>query len=165
MFDFTETIGINAPAQTVWDTLQDIETWWPPSNPEHQSIDRLDELGNNVGARLRIREKIAGIPGEAVGVITDMTPGSEITWHASQARYQWLGATITVGEGVTWRVVPVDADTCRLSAYVWANFPTTLRGRLAAWAFEHLLKGISRDRQHAHRELEYLKKTIEGHSI
>jgi len=124
MFAFTETIQINAPSETVWNTLQDIETWWPPSNPEHDSIERLDGRGNGVGARLRIREKVAGIPGEATGVITHLTPGTEVTWHANSARYRLLGATVTISEGVTWRVeADRDPERCRLSAHVWANFP------------------------------------------
>jgi len=74
VFDLTETVHIKAPAETVWNTLQDIETWWLASNPEHHSIERLDDRGIAVGAQLRIREKVAGIPGEAIGVITHVTP-------------------------------------------------------------------------------------------
>lgn len=160
VFDFIETIRIDAPARAIWDALQELDTWWLPSNPEHDSIERLDDLGNNVGARLRIRERIAGIPGTAVGVITHVKPGSEVTWQADQATYRWLGTTITISEGVTWRVEPVDTDTCDLSACVWATFPESWLGRFVAWAFEHLLDGIAKDRRHARRELEYLKNSI-----
>jgi len=165
MFAFTETIQINAPSETVWNTLQDIETWWPPSNPEHDSIERLDGRGNGVGARLRIREKVAGIPGEATGVITHLTPGTEVTWHANSARYRLLGATVTISEGVTWRVeADRDPERCRLSAHVWANIPQPHLGPVLAWAFEHLLNSIAKDRRHARGELDYLKRTIESHS-
>lgn len=162
MFEFTETIGINAAAATVWAAVQDIETWWPPSNPEHDSIERLDDRGAEVGARLRIREKIAGIPGEAIGVITSLTPGSEVTWQSDNARYRWFGVPITVAEGVTWRIEPDSETACSLSAHVWASFPRSLRGAVLAWAFEHMLNGIAKDRQHARAELKYLKKTIEA---
>lgn len=76
MFAFTETIRINASPATVWNTLQDIERWWPPSNPEHHSIERLDGRGIQASARIRIREKVAGISGEATGVITSTIAGT-----------------------------------------------------------------------------------------
>ncbi|HEX6471119.1 MAG TPA: hypothetical protein VF069_18615 [Streptosporangiaceae bacterium] len=40
------------------------------------------DAGDRVGARLRIHEKVAGAPGEAVGEITRVVPGTEVTWHA-----------------------------------------------------------------------------------
>lgn len=71
-------------------------------------------------------------------------------------------ATSTIRESVTWRVESVDTNACRLNACVWAVFPTTLSGSFVASAFEHLLNGIADDRQHARRELEYLRNTIES---
>ena len=66
MLDFTETIPIKATPTQVWTALLDIERWWPPSNPEHESIERLDDVDNviedprpdeiGVGTRFRIRE-------------------------------------------------------------------------------------------------------------
>lgn len=162
MFEFTETIRIEAPPDVVWSVLEHVEAWWPQSNPEHESIEQLDDgraLG--VGTRLRIREKVAGIPGEAVGTITALTPGTEVTWTSKDARYRWLGQSITLGEGVTWRTEPAGAGATTLSAHVWATFPSTLRGRAIEWVFTHLLDGISKDRQHARTELEYLKTRIE----
>lgn len=162
MFDFTETIRIDAPAETVWTALVNIEQWWPPSNPEHESIERLDDDRDiDVGTRFHIREKIAGVPGEAIGVITHIEPGTEVTWEADQARYRLLGATFTIGEGVTWRVDPDGNDSSWLSAHVWARFPGGLIGRALNLAFTRLLNGIEKDREHARIELEYLKKTIE----
>lgn len=162
MFEFTETVRIDAPADTVWTALQDIERWWPPSNPEHDSIERLDDRGVTVGARLRIREKVAGIPGEAIGVITSVKAGTEVSWETDHARYRWLGATFSVGEGVTWRIDADGPHAARLSAHVWARFPRSLRGRALGAIFAHLLNGIEKDRRHTRVELEYLKKTIES---
>ncbi|MFI0448857.1 hypothetical protein [Actinomadura sp. 6N118] len=48
----------------------DLDGWWVASNPEHDTLEHLDDRGIEVGARVRIREKIAGIPGEAIGEIT-----------------------------------------------------------------------------------------------
>ena len=46
MFEFTESVVIAAPLPEVWEVLQDLENWWPASNPEHESIERLDDGGN-----------------------------------------------------------------------------------------------------------------------
>lgn len=163
MFEFTETLQIEAPATTVWDTIVDVEEWWPPSNPEHDSIERLDDGGDlAVGTRFHIREKVAGIPGEAIGIITDLEPGTAVTWRADQARYRLHGLSFTIGEGVTWRVEPDGPDACRLSANVWATFPDGVTGRVLSFVFAQLLDGIAKDRQHTRVELEYLKKSIEG---
>jgi hypothetical protein len=91
LFDFTESVLIEAPHLRVWEVLSDIDCWWLASNPEHESLEHLDSLApTQVGARLRIREKTGGIPGEAVGTITAVDPGNTVTWEAD-ARYRWLG--------------------------------------------------------------------------
>ncbi|WP_199429152.1 SRPBCC family protein [Qaidamihabitans albus] len=163
MLEFTETISIHARPSTVWDVMRDIEGWWLASNPEHETLERLDDRDVlEVGARLRIRERIGGIPGEATGTITQVEPGSAVTWEA-EARYRWLGVPVSVEEGVTWRVEPHDRDgeSAKLSAHVWATFPPGLRGRLLEAAFTHLLGGVDKDREHARTELRYLKGRVE----
>lgn len=161
MFEFTESVRIEAPPDVVWPILEDVQRWWPQSNPEHMSIEPLDDQGIQIGARLRIREKVAGIPCEAIGTITDLTPGEEVTWASDNARYRWFGQTLAVSEGVTWHIEPAGPDATTLSAHVWATFPKTFRGRVAGWMFTHVLDGVTKDRQHARTELEYLKATIE----
>lgn len=86
-----------------------------------------------------------------------------MTWEAPEARYRWLGASITVAEGVTWRVVSdrCDGATTNLSARVWATFPSGLRARILEGAFTYLLGGVEKDREHARTELRYLKGVIE----
>ena len=162
MFEFTETIDVEAPPATVWKLLGDLEAWWPASNPEHESLERLDDRGNQVGAKLKIRERIAGIPGEAVGEITEVEPLSKVTWEAPEARYRWHGIPVTLGEGVTWAIEPLGNDATRLSANVWATFPSGPLGHVIEWTFTRVLDGIRKDREHARAELEYLKKTIEA---
>ncbi|HZD66669.1 MAG TPA: SRPBCC family protein [Acidimicrobiales bacterium] len=161
MFEFTETTVIGAPPPMVWAALQDLDGWWPASNPDHESLERLDDRGIEVGARLRIKEKIAGIPGEAVGEITEIHPCSSVTWEAPRARYHLLGFPFTVGEGVTWRLEDHGSDGTGLSAHVWATFPGRL-GRLLQWVFSHVFGGIERDREHTRTELNYLKGTLEA---
>lgn len=162
MFEFTEAVKIDAPASEVWEVLQDLEGWWPASNPEHESLERLDDLGIEVGARIRIREKIAGIRGEAIGTITRVHPGSSVTWETSKACYRWFGVPITIGEGVTWTVTS-SGDNTRVSAHVWATFPS-IASRLLRPIFIRLLSGIENDREHTRIELRHLKRLIEsGH--
>ncbi|MCL2585953.1 MAG: SRPBCC family protein [Streptosporangiales bacterium] len=161
MFEFTETISIHAEPSTVWDVMHDLEKWWPASNPEHESLERLDDRGIEPGARLRIREKIVGVPGEAVGTITRVEPGAEVTWDAPEARYWWLGMGLTVGEGVTWSLDPGSGADTRVIAHVWATFAPGRAGHLTEWLFKNVLDGERKDREHARTELRYLKRVIE----
>ena len=162
MFAFTESVMIEAPPDTVWDRLCDLEDWWPASNPEHESLERLDDRGIEPGARLRIREKVAGVPGEAVGEITRVDPGVAVTWEAPAARYRWLGMSFTIGEGVTWRIAAEGERSTRLSARVWATFPAGVTGRVLEALFGYALNGVARDRAHTRRELGYLKDRLDG---
>lgn len=162
MFEFTESVLVEAPRQQVWDVVRDVDNWWLASNDEHDDLEHLDDRPvTEVGATLRIREKIGGIPGEAVGAITAVETGSAVTWEADAA-YRWLGlVSVPVQEGVTWRLQAQDDATTVLSAWVWASFPGKGIGRLAAFAFMHLLDGVAKDRKHARTELQYLKHLVE----
>lgn len=162
MFTFTESVTIQAPPAAVWDRLCDLEGWWPASNPEHESLERLDDRGVSPGARLRIREKIAGVPGEAIGEITRVEPGTAVTWEAPAARYRWFGIPFTIGEGVTWRIAPDGERATRLSARVWARFPAGVLGRVLQALFTGVLNGVERDREHTRYELRYLKNELDG---
>ncbi|OBI28336.1 SRPBCC family protein [Mycobacterium sp. E2238] len=161
MFEFSESVLIAAPRAQVWSVLSDIDRWWLASNGEHERLEHLDSLPpTQVGARLRIAEKIGGIPGVAEGTITAVDPGTAVTWEAD-ARYRWFGVPVRVGEGVTWRVEPDGEAKTRVGARVWATFPRHLLGRIAAFAFMHLLNGVEKDREHTRTELCYLRKIIE----
>lgn len=160
-FEFTEMIAVQASPGLAWDVMSDLESWWVASNPEHESLERLDDRGIAVGARLRIREKVAGVPGEYVGELTRVVPLSEVTMEAPAARYRLSCVPLTVGEGVTWRLEPAGNGTSKVSARVWATFPDGLLGHAMAWAFVNLLNGIAKDREHARVELKYLKRIIE----
>lgn len=163
MFEFTETILVNAPPARVWEVMSNIDGWWLASNPEHESLERVgDDSGIEVGAQMRIKEKIAGIPGDALGVITDVKPSSSVTWEAPNTRYRWHGIPITIGEGVTWSIdARRDDASAHVSAHVWATFPPGVSGRLLEWVFVRLLDGVEKDREHARTELRYLKQLIE----
>jgi hypothetical protein len=161
MFEFTETIAIEAAPVRMWGYLLDIEEWWPRSNPEHDSIEVLDEDSRlGVGTRIRIRERVAGIPGEAVGRVTEYVEGQQLTWESDNARYSLWGIPLRVEEGVRWSLRPAQHGV-DLSATVWAVFPRGPWGRLVEWLFKGPLDGVNKDRQHARRELEYLKHALE----
>ncbi len=166
MFDFKATVAIDCPPQRVWNFLIDIQKWWLPSNPEHESLEILpphDKVA--LGTELRIRERIAGIPGEATGAITELVPGESATWEA-KARYRLLWQDVPVEEGVTWSVRPRDGGT-ELGAHVWARFPDGFFGRAIEWLFFHVLNGPEKDRRHAETELRYIRSELEklpGHN-
>ncbi len=44
---------------------------------------------------------------------------------------------------------------------MWATFPRHLLGRVAAFAFVHLLNGVEKDREHTRTKLRYFKRLIE----
>ena len=159
MFEFTESIAIAALPSRVWETLEDVESWWPPSNPEHIGM-QVGERPIAEGTAVDFQEKVAGIPGRASGHITELRPGERITW-AGTARYRYMRLIpFTVQEGVSWTLTP-DQDGTRLAAQVWAIFPETLRGRLLEWYATRFVDVIRKDRAHARRELEWLKQHIE----
>lgn len=160
---FTEQIEIDTSVTRLWAFLVDIERWWLASNPDHQSLDIVDGDGPvGPGSRIRIREKIAGIPGEALGEVTEFVVGDHMTWEAGQARYRLWGIPLQVREGVRWQLRPHESGRVALSATVWAEFPEDWKGRIAEWLFTGPLRGERRDRRHARRELEYIRRQLEG---
>lgn len=160
MFEFVESIQIKAPSTEVWRLLSDVERWWLPSNPEHIRLEVHPPKGPiALGTKLIFEERVAGIPGRAQGRITEWVEGSQVTWEG-YATYRYLGIPIQVQEGVTWRLEPRDGLS-QLSARVWAVFPSNLFGRIAEWYVTVVLNAVDRDREHARRELDYLKRAIE----
>lgn len=160
MFRFTESVRVDAPAENVWKRLTDIERWWLPSNPEHIRLD-VQTCGQpiGVGTKISFEERVAGLRGRAEGEITKWTPGEEAAWQG-EAEYRHLGFRFRIREGVSWRVGS-DSRASILSAQVWAKFPSSIFGRFLEWYAKSLLNVVNRDREHARRELEYLKNEIE----
>jgi len=163
MFEFTESILIEVSSGSVWKTLADFENWWPPSNPEHIRIEvQSENKPVDVGTEIVFEERIAGIRGQAQGMITRWVPGEEATWEGT-AVYRYLGISFQIREGVSWRVESL-GESSRLSARVWAEFPAGIFGRFLEWYTKSLLNVIEHDREHARQELTYLKSVIEGTS-
>jgi len=162
MYEIAPSITVDASPQTVWEYVRDVEAWWVASNPEHESLEILSADGTlEEGTSLRVRERIAGVPGVATGEVTEVVPQRRLTWEATDARYRYFGLTVHVDESVSWELTPIDGAT-ELTARVRASFPETLVGSLVEWSFEHLLDGVERDYQHAMRELEYIREELES---
>jgi hypothetical protein len=161
MFQFTESIAIASSPDEIWETLVDIEKWWPPSNPEHIGID-VHYAGKpiDIGTEIHFEERVAGIKGKASGLITKWIPEREATWEGT-ALYRYYGIPIRIREGVSW-FIESRGNVSKLSASVWARFPSNMFGRLAEWYTVELLNVIDRDREHTRCELEYLKTVIEN---
>ena len=157
VFAFTESVEVSAEAPRVWAVMTDVEQWWPASNPDHMSLELLDWAPLALGSRMRIRERVAGIPADATGSITEFEEGSRVTWEAA-ARYKLLGLPLHVQEGVTWTIEPRSSATTRISARVWATLPLD---HLTAPLFR-ALGGVQKDREHARTELLYLKNVVEA---
>ena len=164
MFEFVETVRVHAPPADVWKVLVDVRRWWLASNPDHSSLE-IRSTGEpiGVGTQILFVERVAGIPGRAEGAITQWVEGRAVTWQGV-AVYRHRGITITIEEGVTWTLSSSNGYA-ELSARVWALFPRNLIGRLGEWYFKHVLNGVERDREHARRELEYVKATIERRAV
>jgi len=152
---------ITVPPQAVWDYLIDVSRWWPVSNPEHVSIEVLSADGTiEPGARIRLVERIAGVPGEAEGAIRSLVEGELVTWTSDRCVYHYRGVPVHVEEGGEWRLASVDGGT-RLAFRGWARFPPGPFGRLTEWYFKRVLHGVELDYAHSLRELLYVKKALE----
>lgn len=162
MFEFTATIRIDTSIKDLWDFLIDIKQWWLASNSDHIALDILSESHIvKKGTCIRIQEKIAGIPGQAEGEVTELVDHKRIRWQSEQAQYHFLGIPLTVKEGVTWELETVQDDV-QLSAHVWALFPDSLFGKSSEWIFKNLLNGVAKDYEHAMTELRYIKVQMES---
>jgi hypothetical protein len=161
MFAFTEAIDIEASPEDVWLYIADVEGWWLASNPEHIRIEVAGPSSAiGPGTQITFEERVAGIKGQAKGTITHWVPGTLIEWEG-EALYHNLGFPLRIREGVSWRVDSLGRET-QLSADVWAVFPSGRAGRIFEWYAKNLLNVVDKDREHARRELEYLKSAIES---
>ena len=127
MFEISATIEIEAPQSALWRLLQDVDGWWLRSNPDHLALKIVATPPQMaLGVWIRIRERIAGVPGSGIGQITCLEPGKRVSWESCDFRYRYLGVFgITVAEGVTWELKARSDRTTIVSARVWARVPAT----------------------------------------
>jgi hypothetical protein len=72
-------IGVQAPAQTIWDLVSDIEGWgrWNPLYPKASGVLRI-------GARLSLTVALSGRPSREIEpVVLDWVPLEQIHWRTS----------------------------------------------------------------------------------
>src|SRR3989454_3024964 len=103
MFEFEESVSIDAPVSDVWKFVTDVSRWWLPRAPttllQLRTAKGLLGLGDEVG----FEEWVGGIRGEARGTITEWQQGRAVTWEG-EATYRYFGVRIRIEESVTWRV-------------------------------------------------------------
>jgi uncharacterized membrane protein len=89
--DLAVTISIEAPADSVWRVLADVERW-PEWTSSMTSLERLDRAPLGVGSRVRIRQPRLR---PATWTITDWVPGERFTWVMRA-----IGVRITAGHSI-----------------------------------------------------------------
>jgi uncharacterized membrane protein len=77
--NYETTVEIEAPAETVWNVLVDVERW-PEWTASMHEITWLDATTMEVGSRARIEQP--GIP-SLVWEVSEAEPGSSFTWQSS----------------------------------------------------------------------------------
>jgi hypothetical protein len=113
-----------------------------------------------LGTEVILEQRIVGIKGQVVCAVTRGIPGHEAACEGG-AVCRYYGIPFQIREGVSG-LVQGRGETPKLSAHVWAQFPSSLFGRVLEWCTTNVLNVVERDREHARRELEYLKRAIAG---
>lgn len=160
MFLLKESIEIAAPPGRIWETLLDLERWWPASNPEHLRIE-VNPVGKpiDIATEIILDVRVVGIKARAVGSIAKWIPEQDAAWVGT-AVYRYYGLKVSVREGFWWSIED-RGDASILSAEVWGKFDRTRFGRLAERYAVNTLKIVDRRRDQARRELAYLRSEIE----
>lgn len=112
------------------------------------------------GTRISIKEKIAGIPCKANGIVTSINKHKLLRWEAVYSVFglSWL----KINAGVNWKLNELNDSITKLSANVWANFPDKFRYKLMWFFIKKIFNGIEKDYDHALTELRYLKSKLEN---
>lgn len=165
MIDTTQTVKIKASPEIVWAKIQDFEGFWERSNPEAHAgtkvLSRPKQPLRN-GLRFYQKEDVSGIVGELDAQVYDVEPQRRFRWR-TEADYHFLGLTITIPEGGTFRIEPRSGDDMvQVSHRVYGEFPDTFWGRTLGWILVSLLDADLDAAKHTHVELEYLKQTLES---
>jgi uncharacterized membrane protein len=83
--NFETTVEINAPLDTVWEILVDVDRW-PEWTRSISAVKRLDEGAVGVGSRVRIKQpRMTAL----VWQVAEFEPGVSFTWRTAS-----LGVTI-----------------------------------------------------------------------
>ncbi|AUV84317.1 hypothetical protein C2R22_22445 (plasmid) [Salinigranum rubrum] len=164
MIEASAAVRIDASPATVWSFLEEFETLWEKSNPDHDGtwvvMDPKKPLRD--GLRFYQREWVGPVKGIIKADLRDVV---------EERRFSWIGTctytlppfplAFTVEEGGTIQLEPTDGQT-RLSHRVWARVPPTILGRVLQGVLP-ILGDIEQEAyEHTLVELEYFKDVIEN---
>ncbi|WP_440991493.1 SRPBCC family protein [Haloarchaeobius baliensis] len=166
MIEASAAVRIDASPGTVWSYLEEFETLWEESNPDHDGtwvvMDPKKPLRD--GLRFYQREFVGPVKGLIKADLRDVV---------TEERFSWIGTctytlppipfAFTVEEGGTMKLEGTDEQT-RLSHRVWARIPPTVLGAVAETGLA-LFGDIEQEAyEHTLVELEYFKEVIEKDS-
>jgi hypothetical protein len=161
MIEVEASVEIQRPSQDVWDYVSQLDKWWLVSNPdEHIELSVIGQGKIEKGTELVLKERIAGVRGEAIITISKYQPPILIEWKSLTAQYSLMGMGIEVSEGGTFKILPTE-NGCILSHKVWGEFGRGIVNSMTEWFFKSILKGEQKDYIHTHNELLYIKEKLE----
>jgi hypothetical protein len=156
------SVEIERSPLDVWDYMSRIDKWWLVSNPdEHIELSVVGKGNIEKGTEFVLKERIAGIRGEAIITISEYQPPKQLEWKSLSAKYRLLGMGLDVEEGGIFKISPTEKG-CVLSHRVWGKLDCGLMGIIAEWFFKNILKGERKDFEHTHRELLFIKGEVES---
>jgi uncharacterized protein YndB with AHSA1/START domain len=129
-------IDVNAPPETVWDVIADIDRW-PEWNPAVKEASLRGELAPGTTFRWQ-----AG-PGAITSTLRQVDPPRVLAW---------TGKTFGIGAVHVYRLEPRNGGTHVSTAESWEGWPTRLmRGRMQRMLEEALLPGLQALKAEAER--------------
>lgn len=160
MIEVEASVEIDGEPERVWDYMVRFDNWWLASNPdEHIELSVIDQGEITKGTRFVLKERIAGIRGEAIITIRDLQRPERLEWASLGAKYKLLGISIDVREGGVFKLLKTE-NGCVLSHRVWGRL-NGLGGAIAERFFKSVLKGERKDYEHTARELRFIKREVE----
>lgn len=162
MIEVKASVTIEKPPKVVWDYVAQIDKWWLASNlKEHIELSLVDTKKVEADAKFVLKEKIAGVRGEALAKIAEFLPPRKLVWQSLHAEYRLPGIKIPVKEGGTFEIVETN-NGCELSHYVWGELHSIPLKGMLEWFFKAVLRGEKKDYEHTYRELLFIKRQLES---
>ena len=85
------SVEIHSSPEEVWNYIIRIDDWWLRSNPrEHIALILVGTTDIRKGTQFILRERIAGIKGEAFAEISEIVPLRKLVWKSINAQYKLL---------------------------------------------------------------------------
>ena len=161
MIEVKTSVEIDKTPQEEWDYIARIVEWRLASNTkEHIESSVVGDGAIEKGTEFVLKERIAGVRGEAFAKVAEYAPPKKLVWKSLHAHYKLLGVSLNGEEGGTFKISK-RANGCVLSHGVWGKIHAGPASALIEWFFKNILKGEDKDLQHTHRELLFIKREIE----